>query len=57
MAQMNYHLAGFETFFVATNPAYGYLSSSLVKEVATLGGSVDRLVPPQVLAALEEKLR
>lgn len=63
MAQMNHGLAGVETLFVSTNPLYSYLSSSLVKEVATYGGDVSGLVPPSVLdrmlaallAAQEEK--
>ena len=50
MAQMNYRLAGVETMFVTTNPLYSYLSSSLVKEVATYGGDVSGLVPDSVLA-------
>jgi len=57
MAQMNYELANMDTMFVATSPAYSYLSSSLVKEVARLGGNVDSLVPPLVAARLEEKFR
>ena len=44
MAQMNYRLAGVETLFVTTNPLYSFLSSSLVKEVATYGGDVSGLV-------------
>ena len=56
MAQMNYRLGGVETLFVSTNPLYSYLSSSLVKEVATHGGSVEGLVPDAVLSRLTEKL-
>ena len=52
MAQMNRHLSGIETLFVATKPEYGYLSSSLVKQVAGLGGNVDALVPDPVAKAL-----
>ena len=55
LAQMNRHLSGILTLFVPTNPEFGYLSSSLVKEVAALGGSVDSLVPPCVAAALKER--
>ncbi len=40
MAQMNKHIAGVDTFFVATTPKYSFVSSSLAKEVATLGGDV-----------------
>jgi pantetheine-phosphate adenylyltransferase len=45
MAQMNHGLAGVETMFMTTNPLYSFLSSSLVKEVATYGGDVSALVP------------
>ena len=55
MAQMNFHLAGIETVFVAASPEYGYLSSSLVKEVARFGGSVEALVPPSVAVELKER--
>lgn len=56
MAQMNYRLAEIETLFITTNPLYSYLSSSLVKEVATFGGDVSGLVPQQVLERLGGKL-
>jgi len=56
MAQMNYRLGGVETLFVSTNPLYSYLSSSLVKEVARHGGSVEGLVPDAVLPQLQAKL-
>ena len=56
MAQMNHSLAGVETLFITTNPLYSYLSSSLVKEVATYGGDVSGLIPAGVHAALQEKL-
>jgi len=56
MSQMNRHLSGIVTLFVATKAEYGYLSSSLVKQVAGLGGAVDKLVPPLVVDAIEERL-
>lgn len=56
MAQMNHRLAGVETLFVSTNPLYSYLSSSLVKEVATYGGDVSGLVPDAVLQRLSERI-
>ena len=56
MAQMNRALSGIVTLFVATKPEYGYLSSSLVKQVASLGGDVDSLVPDAVAVALKERL-
>jgi len=56
LAQMNRHLSGIVTMFVATAPSLGYLSSSLVKEVSRLGGDVDDLVPVPVAAALKERI-
>jgi pantetheine-phosphate adenylyltransferase len=56
MAQMNAHLTGVETVFVPANAALGYVSSSLVKEVATLGGDVSALVPAAVHARLAGRL-
>jgi len=56
MAQMNHRLAGVETLFMTTSPKWSFLSSSLVKEVARLGGNVDGLVPDHVRDRLAEKL-
>jgi pantetheine-phosphate adenylyltransferase len=56
MAQMNHGLARVETMFMPTNPLYSFLSSSLVKEVATYGGDVSGLLPPTVHAALVERV-
>jgi pantetheine-phosphate adenylyltransferase len=56
MSQMNNRLSGIETLFVATNPDYSFLSSSLVKEVARWGGDVAGLVPDAVLARLRGRL-
>ena len=52
MAQMNHRLSGVETLFVATNPSYSFVSSTLVKEVATYGGDITTLVPEAVLRRL-----
>jgi pantetheine-phosphate adenylyltransferase len=56
MAQMNSGLAKVDTLFMPTNPEYSFLSSSLVKQVATYGGDVSRLLPPAVFHALQAKL-
>ena len=56
MAQMNNGLSQVETLFMPTSPLYSFLSSSLVKEVATFGGDVTGLVPDLVLEKLREKL-
>jgi len=55
MAQMNHALAGVETLFMTTSPAWSFLSSSLVKEVASFGGDVSGLVPRVVAEALRER--
>ncbi len=55
MAQMNHHLAAVETVFIPTSAEFGYLSSSLVKDVGRLGGLVDGLVPPLVAQLLKER--
>lgn len=56
MAQMNSALTGVDTFFVPANPQYGFLSSSLVKEVATFGGDVSEMLPKAVHAKLLARL-
>ncbi len=56
MAQMNKHIAGVDTFFVATTPQYSFVSSSLAKEVAMLGGDVSALLPAPVNVRLQAKL-
>ncbi|MEU4600150.1 pantetheine-phosphate adenylyltransferase [Nocardia sp. NPDC023988] len=56
MAQMNQKLAGVDTFFIATNPSLSFLSSSLVKEVAALGGDVSDMLPPAVHKRLLDRL-
>jgi pantetheine-phosphate adenylyltransferase len=56
MAQMNSALSpGIDTMFATANPSWAFLSSSLVKQVARHGGSVDKLVPGNVAAALSER--
>ena len=56
MAQMNQRIGGVETLFMATSPKWSFLSSSLVKEVARLGGDVEGLVPDHVRKALVDRL-
>src|ERR1700737_3893282 len=57
MAQMNRHVAGVDTFFVATTPRFSFVSSSLAKEVAMFGGDVSELLPEAVNARLQAKLK
>ena len=55
MAQMNRRLSGIDTFFLLTDEKYGYISSSLCKEVAKYGGDVSGLLPDPVVDAVKEK--
>jgi pantetheine-phosphate adenylyltransferase len=56
IAQMNHTVKNeVETLFMMTSVPYGYLSSSIVKEVASLKGPIDSFVPPVVKEALEKK--
>ena len=58
MTMMNRHLAStIETIFMMAGEAHFYTSSRLVKEVATLGGDIEGLVPEPVLGRLREKTR
>ena len=57
MAQMNYKLSGIDTLFMPTSPAYSFLSSSLVREVARFGGDVSSMVPPEVAKRLEARFK
>jgi pantetheine-phosphate adenylyltransferase len=56
MAQMNSSLTGVETVFLPTSPDRGFVSSSLVKEVAGFGGDVSAFVPAFVHDALRARL-
>jgi pantetheine-phosphate adenylyltransferase len=57
MALMNRQLwPDVETIFLAPDEHYSYLSASLVREIASLGGDVAQFVAPHVLAALGRKL-
>ncbi|MDG1201129.1 MAG: pantetheine-phosphate adenylyltransferase [Candidatus Actinomarina sp.] len=54
MAQMNSNLADFETIFIPASPEYGYVSSSMVKEINSYGGDVSKLVPANVLKRMND---
>jgi len=53
MAIVNRNLAGVETIFMLPNPAHAHVSSSLVRQVAALGGDVAPYVPDAVAAYLQ----
>jgi pantetheine-phosphate adenylyltransferase len=57
-AHMNRHLApDVETLFLMTSDESFYVSSSLVKEVAAMGGDIARIAPPAVVEALKNKFK
>jgi pantetheine-phosphate adenylyltransferase len=53
MAQVNRDLSGIETVFLPADPAHGFISSSLVKQVASLDGDISKYVPAEVVEALK----
>ncbi|SCJ79607.1 Phosphopantetheine adenylyltransferase [uncultured Eubacterium sp.] len=57
MAQMNACLfdKGIESVFLMTSPKYSFISSSMIKEVVSLGGCVDGLVPEIILKEIKAK--
>ncbi len=56
IAQMNSTIGQqIETLFMMTSLQYGYLSSSIVKEVCSLNGDIDKFVPPEIKKALRQK--
>ena len=54
MARMNRHLTGVETVFVPAENSYTHLSSTLIKEVAALGGDIADFVPKAVLQRFQQ---
>jgi pantetheine-phosphate adenylyltransferase len=57
MAQMNARLSGVDTLFLPTSPRWSFVSSSLVREVAGLGGDVEELLPPAVAEQVRRRAR
>jgi pantetheine-phosphate adenylyltransferase len=55
MAKVNRDLSGIETIFISADPQYGLVASSLVREVASLGGPVQNYVSAAVAKALLEQ--
>ena len=57
LAMTNRAVAGIETIFIMTSAEYGFTSSDLIREVASLGGDITKLVPPIVVRRLDEKYK
>ena len=56
LAMTNRSVAGIETIFIMTSEQYGFTSSTLIREVASMGGDVSNLVPKQVNERLRRRL-
>ena len=56
MSQINLQLQGVETLFISTAPAHSFLSSSLVKEIASHSGDVSSYIPAELLERLKDRL-
>lgn len=56
LAMTNRAVAGIETVFVMTSAEFGFTSSTLIRETATLGGDVSKLIPKIAYERLQEKL-
>ena len=55
MARINRDLTGIETIFLPSDPANTHISSSLVKQVASLGGDITKYVPGSVIRGFKAK--
>jgi pantetheine-phosphate adenylyltransferase len=55
LAMTNRAVAGLETVFIMTSAEYGFTSSTLIREVASLGGDVSDMVPELVVEKLKER--
>jgi len=56
LAMTNRAVAGVETVFIMTSEQYGFVSSTLIREVAGLGGNVSSLIPQTVYDRLRKRL-
>lgn len=55
LALTNRAVAGIETIFIMSSEQYGFTSSTLIREVASLGGDLSNLIPPSINRRLEER--
>ncbi|MBN1795584.1 MAG: pantetheine-phosphate adenylyltransferase [Sedimentisphaerales bacterium] len=57
LAMTNRAVAGIETIFVMTSAQYGFTTSTMIREVAALGGDVSNLIPKNVYERLRRRLK
>ena len=56
LAMTNRSVAGIETVFIMTSEEYGFTSSTMIREIASLGGDVSKLIPKNVYKRLKDSL-
>ena len=56
LAMTNRAVGGIETVFIMTSAEYGFTSSTLIREVASLGGDVSNLIPKKIYCHLKDRL-
>ena len=56
LAMTNRAVAGIETVFIMTSEQYGFTSSTLIREVASLGGDLSNLIPKSIQERLKQRL-
>jgi len=57
LAMTNRSVAGIETVFIMTSEEYGFTSSTLIRQVASLGGDVSKLIPKTIYNRLQQRLK
>ena len=57
LAMTNRAVAGIETVFVMTAEQYGFTSSTLIRQVAALGGDISNLIPKTIYNRLQQRLK
>ena len=57
LAMTNRAVAGIETIFIMTSEQYGFTSSTLIREIASLGGDLSNLIPKSVQERLKKRLK
>jgi pantetheine-phosphate adenylyltransferase len=55
LAMTNRAVAGIETVFIMTSEQYGFTSSTMIREIASLGGDLTNLIPPNVQKRLKQR--
>jgi len=57
LAMTNRAVAGIETVFIMTSEQYGFTSSTLIREIASLGGDLSNLIPKGIQKRLKQRLK